>query len=493
MPSDRATSFRDPGAILLVSCYELGRQPLSIASPLALLRRAGYRPGTLDLALEPLLPGKVRAARLVALAVPMHTALRLGMRATERIRRLNPGCVVIFYGLYASLNAAYLLAHGADAAIGGEYEEPLLRLAEALEAGGPGTASPRPLPAVPGVRTRDHPEGPWIRRIEFAAPARDGLPPLERYARLEEGGSTRLAGQVEASRGCLHLCRHCPIPPVYEGRFFVVPQAVVLEDVRRQVAMGATHITFGDPDFLNGPGHSLSVVQAMRREFPGLTFDFTAKIEHLLEHRALLPGFGALGCLFVVSAVESLNDRVLRILDKGHTRAGVEEALALMRAAGVALRPSFVPFTPWGGLDDYLDLLDFIARRDLIDAVDPVQLSIRLLVPPGSLLVDHPEMRPHLGPLDAERFTYRWTHSDPRLDRLQQEVARLVERVAHEREDPRVTFGRIRTIAEASAEGAGAWAEATSGRATDVTTALLPPPLPNDKGRPPRLTEPWFC
>ncbi len=478
-------SLKSPGALLLVSCYELGHQPLSLASPIALLRQAGYRPATLDLAVERLRPGAVKRARFIAIAVPMHTALRIGTQAAERIRALNPECVVCFYGLYATLNAPALLERSADAVIGGESEEPLLGLVEAIE----GTRT-EPAPAgglaglarslgVPGVRTREHHAPPWLRKIPFAVPERDLLPPLRSYARLDHGGESRLAGHVEASRGCLHHCRHCPIPPVYGGRFFVVPRQIVLADLRNQVAAGARHITFGDPDFLNGPVHAMEIARALHAEFPSLTFDVTAKIEHLLKHRALLPELARLGCLFVVSAVESLNDTILGILDKGHTRSDVVLALRLTSDAGITLRPSFVPFTPWTSLSDYQELLTFIEAGDLIGHLDPVQLSIRLLVPPGSLLVEHPAMRPFLGPLDADRFTYLWAHPDPRLDRLQQEVADLVAGAAGDHEEAHLTFAKIKARAAAGRE--------------DGPLPLPRPPDRRDKGRPPRLTEPWFC
>ncbi len=476
------TDLKAPGAILLISCYELGHQPLSLASPIAFLERAGYSPAALDLAVERLDPEAVARARFVAIAVPMHTALRLGARAVERVRALNPAAHLCLYGLYASLNADLLWERGADSVIGGECEEPLMRLVEGLERNG-AAGDPRTPPAVPGVRTRHRREGPWLRRIELAVPGRGSLPPLDRYAHLEHRGETRIAGQVEASRGCLHACRHCPIPPVYGGRFFVVPRDTVLADVRNQVALGAAHITFGDPDFLNGPGHALPIARAMHAEFPALTFDFTAKVEHLLKHRDALPELARLGCLFVVSAVESLSDRVLRILDKGHTRGDVATLLDLLRRAGIALRPSFVPFTPWARLADYRDLLDFIEREALIDHIDPIQLAIRLLVPPGSLLLDHPEMKPHLGPLDPAAFSYRWTHPDPRMDALHRAVGALVERAALDKEEARLTFARI--LAQV-ARAAGVTANAD-------LSALPPPPSRHDTGRPPRLTEPWFC
>jgi radical SAM superfamily enzyme YgiQ (UPF0313 family) len=487
--TDPGSMLRRPGSILLVSCYELGRQPLSIASPLALLREAGFSPAALDLAVQPFDREAVERADLVAISVPMHTALHLGMRAAERTRALNPGCHLCFYGLYATLNADSLLAGGADSILGGEYEEPLLCLARSLSGSGGRPPEPdgsRPLiEAIPGVTTRAHAQGPWIRKVRLAVPSRQGLPPLDRYARLEADGVSRVAGQVEASRGCLHRCRHCPIPPVYEGTFFVVPRDLVLADARSQVAAGAEHLTFGDPDFLNGPGHSMALLRELHAEFPALTFDLTAKVEHLLKHRRFLPEMARLGCLFIVSAVESLSDEVLLILDKGHNRAGAEEALRLVRAAGISLRPSFVPFTPWTRREDYEELLDFIEAWDLIDAVDPVQLSIRLLLPPGSLLLDRPEIAPFLGPLDRPRATHLWIHPDAAMDRLQREVASLVEERAVARADPLDTFGEIR-------RAAGRLAARRTSR-PERAPHLPPPPPRRDKGRPPRLSEPWFC
>jgi radical SAM superfamily enzyme YgiQ (UPF0313 family) len=454
--------LRAPGAILVVSCYELGHQPLGLAWPLAFLERAGYAPRALDLALEPLDETAVARARLVAILAPMHTALRLGVLAARRIRGINPDCRIVFCGLYALLCAGFLLDGVADGVMGGEFEGELVALAQRLESG------QEPPPRVAA-----------LQRLAFPLPSRASLPPLDRYVRLARHDRRVPAGYVEASRGCLHTCLHCPIPPVYGGRFFAVPRAVVLEDIRRLVAAGAGHITFGDPDFLNGPGHAIKLVRELNAGFPDVSYDFTAKIEHVLRHRELLPEFAATGCAFVVSAVESLSDVVLANLEKGHTKADVARALALLRRAGIAPRPTFVPFTPWTTLDDYLELLDFLEAQDLVDHVDPVQLTIRLLVPPGSLLLTRPALRAALGELDGAGLSHRWTHPDPRMDQLQRDAGALVAGAMSAAEDPAVTFHRLRDLAR---ERAGV-------RAARSASPRRP------AGRPvaPRLTEPWFC
>jgi radical SAM superfamily enzyme YgiQ (UPF0313 family) len=438
--------------------------------PLGLLQRAGYHAETLDVSVEGFDADKAKRARFVGISVPMHTALRLGLRVAEEIRELNPDAHICFYGLYASLNSEFLLSGVADSVIGGEFEEALVkRIAAVLNEN----------QATKGKRNIDDDSKPVLARLNFSTPDRSSLVPLDHYAKLEYRGEQRLVGYVEASRGCLHLCTHCPIPPVYNGRFFVVPETVVLEDIRRLVASGAQHITFGDPDFLNGPGHSLQVTRALRREFPEVTFDFTAKIEHIIKRRDLIPELAQNGCLFVVSAVESLSNTVLARLDKGHTREDVVEALMILRGAGIAFRPTFVSFTPWGTLDDYIEMLEFIESHGLIDNVDPVQYSIRLLIPPGSLILSQPDNSSWLGPLIHESFTYEWAHPDKKMDELHRRVSALVEQAASNNEDAVRTFCDILELAYQMRGGV-----------RKQRSAKFPSPL---RLQPPRLTEAWFC
>ncbi|MEE9219180.1 MAG: CUAEP/CCAEP-tail radical SAM protein [Acidobacteriota bacterium] len=470
--------------LLLISCYELGHQPLGLATPLAFLARAGFRADALDLGVERFDPRRVRGKWFIGISVPMHTALRLGVHAARHVREANPEAHICFYGLYASLNADYLLRHWADSVLGGEFEEALVDLVREL------AMEPRPDTGTPAAAvTPERRAGvPIMARLNFPLPLRNTLPPLERYARLEKDGRRIIAGTVEASRGCLHRCLHCPIPPIYGGRFFVVPQAEVLEDIRRQVAAGARHITFADADFLNGPRHVMDLVRSMHRENPQITFDVTTKIEHILEHRECFRELAALGCVFVISAVESLSDRVLGQLEKGHTRADVEEALDILDSAGIPMRPSLLPFTPWSTLEDYLELIEFVEQRAMVHQVDPVHYSIRLLVPPGSALLSKPETQAWLGALDEAAFTYRWRHPDPRMDHLQARVSQLVEGATARREDVTITFGRIRLLAHEFARGLAAPPLHPS-----AACGMPPRSMTDPSRRAPRLSESWFC
>jgi radical SAM superfamily enzyme YgiQ (UPF0313 family) len=312
-----------------------------------------------------------------------------------------------------------------------------------------------------------------LARQRFLTPDRRGLPPLEAYAHLAVNGGARRAGYTEASRGCKHLCRHCPVVPVYGGQFRIVQRDVVLGDIRAQVAAGAEHITFGDPDFLNGPGHAMPLVESLHRQWPALTYDVTIKVEHLLDHRGLLPELRATGCLLVTTAVESFDDNVLEKLAKGHTSAGFREALNITRSIGLPLSPTFIPFTPWTTKDSYRGFLRDLADLDLIEQTAPIQLAIRLLIPEGSLLLELPEIRRIAEGFDARVLCYPWRNPDARLDDMQASILELVQR-EEKRGAPRFEiFRRIWELAEC-----GPWAWETP----RVSRAAIP-----------YLTEPWYC
>jgi radical SAM superfamily enzyme YgiQ (UPF0313 family) len=460
--------------VLLISTYEMGRQPFGLASPAAWLREAGAAVRCFDLSVDTLSPEVVQTAELVAFYVPMHMGTRMAVPVIEQVRRANPRAHLCCYGLYAPVNEAYLRGLGVETILGGEFESGLVALVERLALAGNGGSAQGSLSPNSGQPLIS------IDRQEFLVPDRSGLPDLTQYAHLRLAGDRQqLVGYTEASRGCKHLCRHCPIVPVYGGRFRIVRSEVVLADIRQQVAAGARHITFGDPDFFNGPGHALPLVRALHREFLDLTYDVTIKVEHLLKHANQLETLKATGCLFVTTAVESFDDRILACFDKQHTLADFETVLRRCREIELLLVPTFVAFTPWTTLTGYRDFLAEIVRLDLVDQVSPIQCAIRLLIPPGSKLLELPEVQNSIGILDERKLSYVWHNPDPRLDALQADLEYLVQSCAAQEIPRREVFRRI-------------WERAYRG----VGDPLGKIPLPNLPPNPrfvPYLTEPWYC
>ncbi len=436
--------------VLLFSTYELGHQPLHVAAPAAALRAAGHDVRAVDVAVTSYDPSDVTWADAVAFSVPMHTATRLARDLARRVRASDPVLPLCAYGLYAGH-----MAESVDHTVVGEYEQAVVAWVERLagEASGPAQVVE-------------------IGRSPSAVPLRSLLPPLSDYAHLEHGSDHRRVGYTEASHGCRHRCRHCPIPAVYDGRYRIVPFDVVQADIDQLVAAGAQHVTFGDPDFLNGPHHAARVVRAAHARHPDVTYDVTVKVEHILAHREIWPELAELGVVFVVSAFETTNDAILTTLDKGHTTAEAAEAIQIVRAAGIDIRPSWLPFTPWTTMDDVVGIFEFMSRHRLDP--DPVQLTVRLLIPEGSLIAQVHE----LGAYDDELLTYRWRSSDPRVDALQAELAEMVAAAADAGDDDRL--GLLERMWAATLEAAG-----LPYRSLGIDAGSL-------EGRP-RLTEPWFC
>lgn len=430
--------------VVLISTYDLGHQPFGLASPKAWLARDGHSVRCLDLSVEKFFDADIRDADLIAFYLPMHTATRLALPVIDRVKRVNPQARIACYGLYAPLNADLLRTLGVETILGGEFEADLANLARGEWAGESSLA-----------------------RLQFIKPDRNGL--SEARAHLHHAGEIKAIAYTEASRGCKHLCRHCPIVPVYKGNFRIVQRDVVLADIRQQIERGARHVTFGDPDFFNGPAHAIRIVEVLHAEFPSISYDATIKIEHLLKHRDLLAPLRETGCLFVTSAVESVDNQVLARLEKNHTRRDFFEAVRLMREADVTLQPTFIAFTPWTSIEGYRDLLGVIAELGLIENVPSVQLALRLLITSHSRLLELKDLR--VGPFDRNALVYPWTHDDCQVDLLASRVFHAVDALQKRGRSRGEIFREISHLAGLSLENFD----------------LMP------RAAIPYLDEPWYC
>ena len=448
--------------ISLINPYELGRQPFGLAEPAAFLQAAGHTVRCCDLSIQKLDSCLDETTGIVAIYIAMHTATRIAVEALPKIRQLAPQASLCVYGLYAPMNADLFRSLGIGTVLGGEFETGLVSMAARIEAGR-GDAQTE-------AETS-------LDKITFMAPDRSTLPSLSQYARLiNPDGSEKTVGFAETTRGCKYLCRHCPVVPVYQGKFFVIPADIVLDDIRTQVQAGAQHISFGDPDFFNGPGHALRIVRTLHQEFPTITYDATIKIEHIVSYPEEIKVLKDTGCLFILSAVEAVDDTILALLDKGHSREDFINALAFLREIDINLAPTFVAFTPWTTLDIYLQLLEDIVKWQLIESVAPVQLSIRLLIPAGSYILKLDNLDTIVGDFDAGILGHPWNNPDPRVDELQQQVQSWVTKAESEGLSRPDIFLEIWRLAHRQA-----------GR-----------PVPElnleHAGKPvPRLSENWYC
>jgi len=448
--------------IALINPYELGRQPFGLAEPAAFLQRAGFTVNCCDLSIQKLDTCLGADTDIVAIYIAMHTATRIAIEALPKIKELAPAASLCVYGLYAPMNADLFRSLGVQTILGGEFENGLVSMAKRIQDG--------------AGESQTEPET-CMEKIEFIVPDRSKLPALSNYASLiNPDGSTLTVGFAETTRGCKYHCTHCPVVPVYQGKFYVIPAAIVMDDIRGQVQAGAQHISFGDPDFFNGPAHALKIVRALHREFPTLSYDTTIKIEHIVNYPEEMKVLKETGCLFILSAVEAVDDDILGYLDKGHTRSDFINALAYLREIDIDLTPTFVAFTPWTTLEIYLEMLRHIVELQLIESVAPVQLSIRLLIPAGSCILDIDNLQGMIGEFDASILGHPWANPDPRVDTLQRDVQAWVMQAEADGLSRAEIFKRI-------------WA---------MSHEMADRPVPEldlqHTGKPiPRLSENWYC
>ncbi len=392
--------------VLLLSTYDLGRLPFALFLLQGRLEQENVPVKTLDLSLEELPIKEIDSFSHLCFYTPMHTATRLALKALEKIKGQGFSGEIAFFGHYADLNKKTLMQQGIHACFGGEYEDNLVRWILKSSFSGKENKSPKG---------------------DFALPSNPKHPPLKSYGGLQISLNKRLVlGHVETSRGCLHHCRHCPIPPVYGGRFSILPRQLVISEICRQVKLGAQHITLGDPDFFNGPLHGLRILEEVHQIYPHITFDVTIKIEHLLKHRRHLPKLKEVGCIFVISALESFDNQILKKLQKGHTYEDFLEAREYCRKLGLILCPTFIPFTPWTTREGYRDFLKKILTLDLVPALSPVQYTLRLLIHENSGLLELKEIQDIIQPFDQEYLYYPWSFPDPWLEDLQKDLELLV-------------------------------------------------------------------
>jgi radical SAM superfamily enzyme YgiQ (UPF0313 family) len=223
-------------------------------------------------------------------------------------------------------------------------------------------------------------------------------------------------GNVEVTRGCHHKCTYCSVYGAYDGGVAPYRLETLLSDVRQLADEGVRHFYFIDAEFFNSRTLGIQAIRQVAAEFPGSTFEFTTRVDHIQDYPDLLAELVSLGLRRVTSALEFPSDRILRIFDKGIDVANMREAIALAERIGFELNPTFIPFTPWVRYEELLTFEDFLIETGLARVVEPTALQTRLLLFKGSPLL----RSPWLADIDLvdRGFHYDWTHPDRRVEEL---------------------------------------------------------------------------
>jgi radical SAM superfamily enzyme YgiQ (UPF0313 family) len=403
---------------LVVSSFEGGYQPVTALAGFVALRNAGFSNTRFhDTYVDGLPDDLFDDVDAVAIAVPLFDALQAGLQLSEMIRSKRPEAKIIFFGQYATLNAGRLPGKYGDYAVCGEWEQPLVNFAHHLTTG-------QVLDKLGLVDARDARSGmiphPYITRNGIALIDRSAAPPLHKYPQphVEKllGATGITVGGVESTRGCHHKCTYCSVYATYDGKVIPIKDDIVIEDVRNLVALGMQHLTFTDAEFFNAKNQGLRLLRVLHAEFPDLTYDFTTRIDHILEHEEALREMKDLGVRFITSALEFPTQMVLDVVSKEISLADIELAIKTLRDIGIRLSPTFIMFNPWVGKEDLATFRDFIERNDLDDVVDPIQYETRLHLYKGSPLLS----RASTAGLELTEFEfhYDWKHADPAVDEM---------------------------------------------------------------------------
>lgn len=403
--------------ILLVSNFEGGFQPMSVASAITPLVKAGFDVSVLDTYVDGIKEEMFDAPDMVAISIPLFDALFAGIEIANLVRQRNPRAHITFFGQYATINAYRLAGKYSDTCVVGEWDTPLVSLARHLSGD-----TQLMLPGIVDASIVDRGEKihPYMSRDEIHLPTRDMLPPLHKYPQKQVetmlGVTGAIVGSTEIARGCHHKCLYCSVYAAYDGKVNLINEDLVIEDVRNLVKGGMTHLTFVDADFFNAKHHGINILRKLHAEFPELTYDFTLRVDHILENKETLQEMATLNVKFVTSALEFPTQEVLDAVAKYTSLEDIEEAVSFLRGTGIKLNPTFIMFNPWIGLEDLAAFRAFVEKNDLDNIIDPIQYETRLHLYKGSPLLNTPSVQAL--ELTEQEFHVDWKHPDPRVDEL---------------------------------------------------------------------------
>lgn len=399
----------------VLSIFEGGYQPLGAINAATALTLNGREARLFDSYIDGVDDVAAFSDDVVAIAIPLFDSLTSAILLADRVKKFRSDAIVIFFGQYATINSDRIVPKYADYVVTGESEATLPALVEYLE----GRSGHMPSGVV-GREGRDSNSGATRRaRPPVYPPRRNLAPSLAKYPQPQIEKLLRrsvVVGGLEATRGCHHKCTYCSVFAAYDGKVMVIEDDTVLSDADTLMQMGMTHLTFTDAEFFNTKKNGTRLLKELHNRYPTLTYDFTTRVDHIIENRDLLPELKRLGVEFITSALEYPKQEVLDQVAKEVTVEMLDLSVRATKNAGMLLNPTFIMFNPWIRLEDVVLMEDFVDRNGLDELIDPIQYETRLHLYKGSPLLSNATIRDLK--LTENEFHYDWEHPDPRVDEL---------------------------------------------------------------------------
>ena len=408
--------------VALISTYETGFQPLIISTAAAAFLRNDINPAVYDLYLGKSDRNGIMDHEFYGIGLTLFDSLQGSVSIAAEIRAENPDAHICFYGPYAELNKERLLRYG-NSCILGDWERPLVRLSQAVLSG-----NGKDWTQVPQVYSFANREVKFeFDRSFCVVPARHLLPPLHTYTNtfIENILDRKMVvGNVETTRGCHHKCKFCSVYATSATRVKFTDTEVIMADVEQLVNQGMEHITFVDAEFINNIKFSLDIVNRIHDKYPQLTYDFTTRIDHVVEHEAAIPQFKETGCIAITTSIEFPRKDILDRLEKDITLSHILNGMEILKKNEIKVHTTFVTFNPWTDLEGLMSLSQFIKENNLEDVIDPIQYETRLHLYKGSPLLKDSTLAELI--LHEQDFHYEWEHPDPQVEEVFQRMVKPV-------------------------------------------------------------------
>jgi radical SAM superfamily enzyme YgiQ (UPF0313 family)/N-acetylglutamate synthase-like GNAT family acetyltransferase/2-polyprenyl-3-methyl-5-hydroxy-6-metoxy-1,4-benzoquinol methylase len=419
----KKSSKQNQKQVALISTYETGFQPLIASTAAAALIQNGITPDVYDLYLDKSDKTGIENHEFFGIGLTLFDSLPGGVAIAEEIREKNPHAHICFYGPYAVLNKERLLRYG-DSCILGDWERPIVRLVQTVLSGNDKDWTR--LDQVYSFKNRSVKFK--FDRDYCVKPARHLLPPVHTYTNtfIENIMNRKMVvGNIETTRGCHHKCKFCSVYATSGTKVKFAKPGVIMADADQLVQAGVEHITFVDAEFINDIKFSLSVVKQIHQKYPHLTYDFTTRIDHVVENEAAIPDFKQTGCIAITTSIEFPREDILEKLHKNITLKHILKGMEILKRNEIKVHTTFVTFNPWTDLEGLMNLSHYIKTNHLEDVIDPIQYETRLHLYKGSPLLKDKALSDIT--IHEQDFHYEWEHPDPQVEEVFLRMVKPVE------------------------------------------------------------------